>query len=254
MIIGLGVVIGVSAVTSQWDEITASLDKAREELEQFAVDSSVMTDTRAESVGTTASDSTETILNIASGGIMVVVSKIVELGSICFLTLFATYFYLRDSERIWSWIISSIGNDRSKVDRIGRRCFRSLSEYLRGVSIVALFDAALISLGAIVLGVPFVGAIFVITFILAFIPYVGAFVAGTFASLLAVAVGGVGVGVAMMFVVVLVQQFEGNFLDPIVIGRVTHMHPLVVTFVVIAAGAVMGLLGALIAVPITTAY
>jgi predicted PurR-regulated permease PerM len=55
-----------------------------------------------------------------------------------------------------------------------------------GQTVIALCDASLITLGALLLGVPNAGAVFMLTFVGAYIPYIGAFISGLLAVLLAV--------------------------------------------------------------------
>ena len=55
---------------------------------------------------------------------------------------------------------------------------KSLRSYFLGVSIIAGFNAGLIGIAALVLGVPLAGTIAVVTFVGALVPFVGAWVAG----------------------------------------------------------------------------
>jgi predicted PurR-regulated permease PerM len=50
---------------------------------------------------------------------------------------------------------------------------------------------------------------------------------------------------------IVVQQLEGNLLEPLVVGRATRLHPLVVLASLTAGGVVLGVLGAFLAVPLT---
>lgn len=54
----------------------------------------------------------------------------------------------------------------------------------------------------------------------------------------------------MLAVVLLTQQLEGNFLQPVVLGRTTALHPLVTMLAVVAGGAFGGVIGMLLAVPL----
>jgi predicted PurR-regulated permease PerM len=96
-----------------------------------------------------------------------------------------------------------------------------------------------------------VASIALLTFLGAFIPYIGATIAGAFAVLLAVGEGGIPRGVAMLVVVIGVQVFEGNVLQPWIQSRAVRIHPLVVALSVVAGGALAGFLGIFIAVPVT---
>ena len=69
------------------------------------------------------------------------------------------------------------------------------------------------------LGVPEPAAIFMLTFFGAYVPYIGAFLSGLVAVLLALGDSGSPRGIAMLAVVIVVQVFEGNVLQPWIQGR-----------------------------------
>jgi predicted PurR-regulated permease PerM len=77
--------------------------------------------------------------------------------------------------------------------------------------------------------------------------------AGAFACVLALADGGISRALAMLAIVVIVQAIEGNLLQPIILGKTTGIHPMVVALIVVGAGAVSGILGVIVAVPIASA-
>jgi predicted PurR-regulated permease PerM len=96
-------------------------------------------------------------------------------------------------------------------------------------------------------------AIVVVTFIGAFIPVVGAFAIGVVATLVTLAVAGTTPALVVLAIVTVVQQVEGNFLSPYVMGRAVRLHPMAVLMVLSAAGTLLGILGALVAVPMAAA-
>ena len=166
------------------------------------------------------------------------------------LALLVAFFYMKDGALMWRWTVQMAEGSGDLVDRIGRRIWTSISGYILGQAAIAAIDATLISLGALVLGVPHVGAIAMLTFLGAFVPYIGATIAGAFAVLLAVSDGGTTNGVLMLVVVLAVQVFEGNVLQPWIQGRAVRLHPLVVALAVVAGGALAGFLGIFLAVPV----
>jgi predicted PurR-regulated permease PerM len=165
--------------------------------------------------------------------------------------LVVAFFFMKDGAWMWRRIVAFGAGSGPLVDQIGQRIWRTISGYILGQAAIATIDATLISLGALLLGVPHVGAIAVVTFLGAFVPYIGAFLAGTFAVLLAIAEGGISRGAVMLVVVIAVQVFEGNVLQPWIQGRAVHLHPLVVALCVVAGGALAGFLGIFLAVPVT---
>ena len=103
---------------------------------------------------------------------------------------------------------------------------------------------------AAVLSVPFVLAIGVLVFLGAFIPMVGATVAGAVAILVALVAQGPWTALAMLGVVILVQQIEGHVLQPFLMGRFVSVHPLGVIVAIGCGVLVAGIAGALVAVPL----
>ncbi len=105
----------------------------------------------------------------------------------------------------------------------------------------------------IVLGVPLVLPLAVLTFLGAFFPIVGATVAGALAALVALVDGGLTTALFVVAATLAIQQLEGNVLQPLILGRAVHLHPLV-TAVSVAAGLLLGgVAGAFLAVPFVAA-
>ncbi len=190
-----------------------------------------------------------------------VVGRVTELGSTVghvlagfFIVLFATYFFLADGDRIWSWLVRLAPRAaRERVDSSGRVAWISLTQFVRATVIVALVDAVGIAVGAAVLQVPFVLAIGVLVFLGAFVPMVGATVAGTVAVLVALVDQGPITALLMLAVVIGVQQVEGHVLQPFLMGRWVSVHPLGVILAIGAGVLVAGVAGALVAVPLAAA-
>jgi predicted PurR-regulated permease PerM len=171
-----------------------------------------------------------------------------------FITLFATYFFLADGERIWSWLVRlSPRAARGQVDGSGRVAWISLTQFVRATVIVAAVDAIGVMIVAAVLRVPFVFAIGVLVFLGAFVPLVGATVAGSVAVLVALVDQGVLTALLMLAGVILVQQLEAHGLQPFLLGRWVSVHPLGVIVAIATGVLVAGIPGALVAVPLAAA-
>jgi putative heme transporter len=168
--------------------------------------------------------------------------------------LFATYFFLADGPRIWSWVVRLAPRaGRQHVDSSGRVAWISLTQFVRATVIVAATDAIGIMIVAAILGVPFVAAIGVLVFLGSFIPMVGATVAGTVAILVALVDQGPITALFMLGGVILVQQIEGHVLQPFLMGRWVSVHPLGVIVAIGCGVLVAGIAGALVAVPLAAA-
>ncbi len=126
----------------------------------------------------------------------------------------------------------------------------TLGSYLRGVALVALFDAAVIGVALAILGVPLVLPLAVLTFFAAFFPLVGAVTAGAVAALVALVSNGVVTALIVVAVITAVQQLEGDVIYPVVVGRSIELHPVAILLVLTAGAVVAGIIGALFAVPV----
>jgi predicted PurR-regulated permease PerM len=171
-----------------------------------------------------------------------------------FITLFATYFFLADGDRIWSWVVRIAPRAaRGQVDASGRVAWISLTQFVRATVIVAAVDAIGTMIVAAILQVPFVAAIGVLVFLGAFVPLVGATVAGSVAVLVALVDQGPFTALLMLGGVILVQQVEAHGLQPFLLGRWVSVHPLGVIVAIATGVLVAGIAGALVAVPLAAA-
>jgi len=171
-----------------------------------------------------------------------------------FIALFATYFFLADGDRIWSWLVRLAPRvARERVDSSGRVAWISLVQFVRATVIVAAVDSIGVMIGAAVLDVPFVLAIGVLVFLGAFVPLIGATIAGIVAVLVALVDQGPITALIMLAVIVGVQQLEGHVLQPFLLGRWVALHPLGVILAIAGGVLVAGVVGALVAVPLAAA-
>ena len=165
--------------------------------------------------------------------------------------LFALFFYLKDGGRIAGWVRDLFpARMRGDVEGIGNQVWSTIGAYIRGLLIIGLVDAVAIGIGLLALRIPLALPLAVLVFFGALFPIVGAFLAGTVAVLVALATNGIGAAVAVLVLIVVVQQVEGHVLTPVLLGRATAMHPLAVITALGAGAVLMGVLGAFLAVPI----
>lgn len=189
-------------------------------------------------------DATETASTVAFTTIEVLTGVV--------LGLIALFFYLKDGPRITGVALQLTPRRiRGDVAEVFRRVWDTLGGYFRGQILVALVDAVAIGIGLFVLGVPLALPLALLVFFGGLFPIVGAFTAGAIAVLVALADGGIGLALAVLVLNVAVQQLEGNLLEPVIVGRATRLHPLLVLASLTAGAVTLGILGAFLAVPVT---
>jgi predicted PurR-regulated permease PerM len=188
-----------------------------------------------------------------NGGVLLTVLG----GTVTFLAqlllgLVATFFYLRDGHRIGTFLQRLFPRHRRDDAReVAEHVWDTTSEYIRGQTMVALFDGAFVAIGLLIAGIPLAFALGALVFLGAYVPVVGSIAAGSVAVLVALVSGGIGDALIALAIVVAVQQIEGNVLAPVVLGRELAIHPLAVLAAVTAGAALMGPFGAIVAVPLT---
>lgn len=171
-----------------------------------------------------------------------------------FLTLALAFLFLKDGAQMWQWVLEHTGaRIRDRVDAAGLAAWATLSTYVRGITIVALFDAAAIAIGLAVLGVPLLLTLALLQFLGSYIPTFGAFVAGAVAVAVALVSGGVVTAAFTLALVVAVQQIGNDVIEPWVMGRTLPLHPAVVLVAVTAGAILWGMAGALLFVPLAAA-
>lgn len=162
------------------------------------------------------------------------------------------FFFLKDGPRIWAFVIHPLKDSpHRRAELMGARAVGVMGGYVRGTVIVALVDAIFIGLGLVILGVPLALPLALVVFITAFIPVVGATLAGAIAALVTLVTNGLWPAIIVVIIVVIVNQLEGNLLQPIVLGRSLKLHELVVLLALTTGTILGGIIGTLIAVPLT---
>ena len=183
--------------------------------------------------------------------LLVLIQGIVGVGLALVLLVLLTFFFLRDGATYWDLATDRIRGARSQhLDEAGVRAVSVLSGYMIGTALISLFGAVTSTLIMVILGLPLALPIGVLTFFGGFIPYIGSFVTTAIAFLVAVAVGSTADIVIMAVYTIVFNLIQGSFVAPIVYGRALSLHPAIVLVAVPVGGAVAGILGMFLVVPI----
>lgn len=167
------------------------------------------------------------------------------------IALFVLFFLLKDGRKIWIWFLRCMPEPaRVPLHEAAVRGWTTLGAYAKAQILVAAIDATGIGLGAFFLGVPLAIPLAVLVFLGSFIPIVGAFLTGTIAVLVALVDQGLMTAVFMLVVILVVQQLEGNVLQPWLMSNAVSLHPVAVLLAVAAGSFLFGIAGALFAVPV----
>lgn len=180
--------------------------------------------------------------------------RIARIAGAALLTLVLTFFLLADGPALWRWILRRVRPDRRPlVDAGGRSSMQTLRGWVLGSVINGVLEAASIAVVLVLVGAPAIVPLTVLTFFAPFFPVVGATVTGALAVALTFAANGPTAAIIVAVAALAIQQLEGNVLVPVIMRRAVSLHPVVTLLVLTLGGAVAGILGALLAVPLTAA-
>ncbi|MCH1884417.1 AI-2E family transporter [Agrococcus sp. ARC_14] len=167
------------------------------------------------------------------------------------LMVVVLFFFLKDGPRIWEFLLRPFeGEPYARAKRIGGKTVETLGGYVRGTATVAFVDAVGIGVVLWIMQVPLALPLAVLVFLLAFIPLVGATVAGALATLVALVANDWISALIVLGAVIVVNQLEGNFLQPVVMGRSLKLHALVILIALTVGTVLGGIVGAVLSVPI----
>ena len=245
-------VIVISGITGQEGEIgqhaSAAADKAESWLTSAGVDQS-----GASSAESSMKSDVPSVISTLTKG---VIDGIKGLTSVVFglsLAVLSLFFLLKDGPSLRAWVDRHLGVPEPIARTITGGVITSLRGYFRGVTIVSAFNGVVVTIGALLLGVPLAGTIGVVTFVTAYIPYLGAFVAGAFAVVIALGASGTTTALFMLLIVLLANGLLQNLVQPFAMGSALKLNPLVVLVVTIAGGCIFGTIGLILAAPLLSA-
>jgi predicted PurR-regulated permease PerM len=242
----------VNGIKGQSTEISQAASAAMETvqgwLEDVGVDSS-----GAESATSSVEQSVPEIISTFVHGVAEGISGIAGLIFGLSFAVFSLFFLLKDGPTMRGFVDRHLGVPPPVATTITGGVITSLRRYFLGVTLVASFNAIVVGLGALALSVPLAGTIAVVTLVTAYIPFIGAVISGAFAVVIALGAEGSQTAVIMLVIVILANGLLQNIVQPIAFGATLGLNPLVVLIVTIGAGALFGMVGLVLAAPLTSA-
>ena len=188
--------------------------------------------------------------NIATG----VISGVSMASSIAMalaIMLFVAFFILKDGDKFLPWLRTYTGYSAGwHATELLTRVWNTLSGFIQAQAAVAAVDGILIGLGLWALQVPLALVIAVVTFFASFIPVIGAVTAGALAVIIALVSDGLTKALLALALIVIVQQVEGNVLQPMLQSKAMGLHAAMVLLSVTVGSALAGIIGAFLAVPV----
>ncbi|MEJ6490254.1 AI-2E family transporter [Leucobacter sp. USCH14] len=169
------------------------------------------------------------------------------------IVLILTLYFLaslRAMKRAFYSLVPRSG--RAKVMDITEQVTKSVGGYVNGMVILAFINAVLGFVMMTIVDVPFAGLVAVGVFFLALIPLIGSVVATVLVTVVALFDEPTTAIIAAVYYLIY-MQIESYLLTPRVMNRVVSVPGALVVIGALAGGTLLGLLGALVAIPVTAA-
>lgn len=185
---------------------------------------------------------------------VVLARSVTALAAVAFIVpVLAAYFQL-DALRYERALLAVLPpREHDTARRALREISKAVGRFVRGQLLVSAIVALLIYFVLLATGVPYPGVIACVTGVLDLVPYLGGIAAFVPSLLFALAYGGAGHAAVVGIFIAAVFQFEAQVLSPQIVGTSTGLAPSVVVMVLLAGGALFGVLGLYIAVPVGAA-
>ncbi|GAB3265643.1 AI-2E family transporter [Arthrobacter pigmenti] len=191
------------------------------------------------------------------GGIF---GEVVNVGQIIANSLFGTLIVLvltlyflasLPSMKRWAYRLAPRSR-RKRVELLSEAITRSVGNYVIGQACVAVLNATYAYILMSILNVPFALVLAFVVALLAFVPLVGGMIAGILVSLIALTVDWQTAVIYAVFYIAYLQ-FEAYFISPRIMQKAVAVPGAVAVIAVIAGGSLLGVLGALMAIPTAAA-
>ena len=188
------------------------------------------------------------LLTLLVGGVSATVGFVAS----TVLALLIMYYVVKDGPVLKAWLVGQAPEAaHAEMSSFVSDAVHTIRAYWAGRSVLSAAITVVIVIVSIIMGLPLIGTIALVNFIGGYVPYIGAFIGGGLASLLALAHGGISQALLMLAVVLVCNLLLENVLEPKIMSGRLRIHPLVVLIATTAGGVIGGIVGLVLAVPLT---
>ncbi len=169
-----------------------------------------------------------------------------------FAILVIAFFLLMEGSRILNFLYSQVPEHRARRLRtIADEASSAVSGYMFGAFTLAFLAGCVTYATLSILGVPFAVPLAILFAFLDLVPLVGATIGGILVGIVVAFFDFPGDLIIWAIVVVGYQQLENYVLQPFIYGKAVQVHPLFVLIAILIGASLLGVLGALIAIPVS---
>ena len=197
-------------------------------------------------------DAQDRVLSMVWDRLGEVTTGFLEAVLVFFLAPVVAFYVLIDLPRVRREAVSLVPErHKEEVLHVSRRLGGAVGGFLRGQVVVALIVGVMMSIGFRIIGLDFWLIIGMIAGFLNIIPFVGPWVGGILGVTVGFVTADVTTAIWAGVVALVVQQLDNHLISPNVLRATVSLHPAVIILVLILGGAIGGIWGVLLAVPVT---
>jgi predicted PurR-regulated permease PerM len=185
-----------------------------------------------------------------AAGVGLTAATVVSLAAVVFIS--TVYLVIRPEPWVNGFVSLFPAGWRPRTREVLQALYQTEQRWFLGQLAAMTFIGVFWAISLSLIGVPFALLIGIFSGLISFIPYVGALISVVVPVLLAL----VSDPFSAVWVIVaffIIQQIEGNLLQPIVMSRAVDLHPALVVFAILVMGTLFGIVGVFLAVPLVAA-
>jgi predicted PurR-regulated permease PerM len=189
-------------------------------------------------------------LTVATGPLLAVTRGLIGSVTALISILLITFFLLAGSPRFVEAGLNLFHPlQRPRVRRIMGLSADAVHGYVNGNLLISLIAGLAAFAALTALSLPYAVALGLVIALFDLIPLVGSMLGAAIVVVVVLFLDPLKAGILVVFFL-LYQQLENNVLQPLVYGRSVKLHPLAIFLAVLAGGNLLGILGALLAIPV----
>ena len=185
-----------------------------------------------------------------AAGVGLTAATVVSLAAVVFIS--TIYLVIRPEPWINGFVSLFPAGWRQRTREVLQALYQTVQRWFLGQLAAMTFIAVFWAISLSLIGVPFALLIGIFSGLISFIPYLGALISIVIPVLLALISDPFSV-VWVILAFVIIQQIEGNLLQPIIMSRAVDLHPALVVFAILVMGTLFGIVGVFLAVPLVAA-
>lgn len=189
-------------------------------------------------------------LSVAAGPLLALTQGIIGSVTALISILLLTFLLLLDNDRFIAAGLNLFNPaQRPRLRHLLGQAAGAIHGYVSGNLVISLIAGTAAFVVLTILGMPYAVVLSLVVALFDLIPLVGSTLGAVIVVLVALFVSPLTAGILAAFFLVY-QQIENNVLQPLVYGRSVRLHPLAIFLAVLAGGELLGILGALLAIPV----